>query len=255
MKLLCGHCRRAFTYDGSLAGKEFTCSHCRRLVRMPFLTELPADLQEEYRHEQEKLRKKAESAEEKRIRAQQRESEAKRVELLRQQELAQRAEEARVRQKAERAEQQRYARAVAAAKADPGKPKIWHCVMNGAEHGPMKESVLQKWIDDGAITKDDYVLVDGAVTWIRLSDIPERFQFPARVQAQAVPAAIDGHENTVRCPKCGCSQLSTQKKGMSGGTACCGALLVGPLGLLCGLKGANKVIVTCLKCGHQWTMG
>ena len=59
----------------------------------------------------------------------------------------------------------------------------------------------------------------------------------------------------VRCPRCQSNQISTQKKGMSGGSACCGALLVGPLGLLCGLQGANKVIVTCLKCGHQWSRG
>jgi len=65
--------------------------------------------------------------------------------------------------------------------------------------------------------------------------------------------AVDA--NSVRCPRCGCTQLSTEKRGMSGGSACCGALLLGPLGVLCGLHGANKVMITCLKCGHQWSRG
>jgi len=68
-------------------------------------------------------------------------------------------------------------------------------------------------------------------------------------------AAQPTDTNNICCPKCGCTQLSTAKKGMSGGSACCGALLFGPIGVLCGLQGANKVVVTCLKCGYQWTRG
>ncbi len=61
--------------------------------------------------------------------------------------------------------------------------------------------------------------------------------------------------DSITCPKCGSTQVTVQKKGFGGGCACCGALLVGPLGLLCGLHGANKVIITCLKCGNQWSRG
>lgn len=56
-----------------------------------------------------------------------------------------------------------------------------------------------------------------------------------------------------RCPKCGSAYYSANKKGMDAGIACCGALLIGPLGLLCGLS--DKVVVTCLNCGHQWKAG
>jgi len=74
--------------------------------------------------------------------------------------------------------------------------------------------------------------------------------------AAAVPTGSVGESlDSVTCPKCGSSQITAQKKGFGGGSACCGALLVGPLGLLCGLKGANKIVVTCLKCGHQWSRG
>jgi hypothetical protein len=65
----------------------------------------------------------------------------------------------------------------------------------------------------------------------------------------------DAGVDEVRCPKCGSAQLSVNRKGFGGGGACCGALLLGPLGALCGFAGANKVLVTCLKCGHQWSRG
>lgn len=72
-------------------------------------------------------------------------------------------------------------------------------------------------------------------------------------RSPAIAQVVDN--NSVRCPKCGCTQLSTQKRGMDAGGALVGALLLGPLGLLAGAPGANKVVITCLKCGHQWTAG
>jgi tellurium resistance protein TerD len=59
-------------------------------------------------------------------------------------------------------------------------------------------------------------------------------------------------ENQAKCPRCGSSSIHAGKKGFSGSKACCGALLVGPLGLLCGTAGKNKVIVTCMNCKHTW---
>lgn len=55
-----------------------------------------------------------------------------------------------------------------------------------------------------------------------------------------------------KCPKCGSTSIHAAKNGFSGGKACCGALLVGPLGLLCGTNKRNKVNVTCLNCKHKW---
>lgn len=56
----------------------------------------------------------------------------------------------------------------------------------------------------------------------------------------------------IKCPNCGSAQIMGNKKGFSGGKAVGGALLLGPLGLLTGLHGSKKVVITCLNCGHKW---
>lgn len=56
----------------------------------------------------------------------------------------------------------------------------------------------------------------------------------------------------VTCRKCRSPQVTASSKGFSAGKAIGGALLVGPLGLLGGMHGRGKVLVTCLACGHQW---
>ena len=62
--------------------------------------------------------------------------------------------------------------------------------------------------------------------------------------------------NVAHCPKCGSTSLSADKKGFSTTKAIVGTLLVDPLiGVVAGSTGKNKVIVTCLKCGHQWPAG
>lgn len=59
----------------------------------------------------------------------------------------------------------------------------------------------------------------------------------------------------VCCPKCGSTQISANKKGFGVGKAVVGAAVAGPIGLTVGNIGSNKVIVTCLKCGHRWQAG
>lgn len=44
----------------------------------------------------------------------------------------------------------------------------------------------------------------------------------------------------VSCPKCGCTQISANKRGWS---------------LLTGFIGSNQVINTCMNCGHEWKPG
>ncbi len=56
------------------------------------------------------------------------------------------------------------------------------------------------------------------------------------------------------CPKCGSTSLSGNKKGFGVGKAIVGAGLFGPMGLIAGNKGAKKVFVTCLNCGHRWKL-
>jgi tellurium resistance protein TerD len=54
------------------------------------------------------------------------------------------------------------------------------------------------------------------------------------------------------CPKCGSKDIHIDKRGFDAGGACCGAVLLGPLGLLCGQSGANKLEKTCLSCGKKF---
>ena len=56
------------------------------------------------------------------------------------------------------------------------------------------------------------------------------------------------------CPKCRSDQLSANKKGFGVGKAIAGAVVTGGVGLLAGFIGSRKIYVTCLACGHQWTL-
>jgi len=68
-------------------------------------------------------------------------------------------------------------------------------------------------------------------------------------------AALKEVDTIPKCPKCGSTSISADKKGFSAGKAAAGAILAGPIGLAAGGLGANKVQITCLNCGHQWTAG
>ena len=60
------------------------------------------------------------------------------------------------------------------------------------------------------------------------------------------------NEKKIKCPKCGSTQISSNKKGFSLGKAAGGAILTGGIGILAGLIGKNKIYITCLKCGNKW---
>lgn len=64
------------------------------------------------------------------------------------------------------------------------------------------------------------------------------------------------NDDVVRCPKCGSSQLSANKKGFSLGKAVAGGVLLVPIaGVATGMIGKNKIIITCLNCGKQFKPG
>ena len=67
----------------------------------------------------------------------------------------------------------------------------------------------------------------------------------------------------MRCPKCGSEQVqlitetTTEGKDFSGEKGCCGYLVFGPLGLLCGACGEGKQTRStsywvCHACGRKW---
>ena len=59
----------------------------------------------------------------------------------------------------------------------------------------------------------------------------------------------------IKCSNCGSTQIMGGKKGFSGGKALLGGVLLGGVGLLAGLHGSKKVVITCLNCGHKWQVG
>lgn len=67
----------------------------------------------------------------------------------------------------------------------------------------------------------------------------------------------------MRCPRCGSNNISSiintnrYSKGFSGGNACCGYLLFGWPGILCGLCNTGDKTTTnttniCNDCGHRF---
>lgn len=59
------------------------------------------------------------------------------------------------------------------------------------------------------------------------------------------------YEGPMMCPMCGSTELSSARKGFSGGKAVAGGLLLGPVGIVAGGLGSNKVKIHCLKCGYN----
>lgn len=63
------------------------------------------------------------------------------------------------------------------------------------------------------------------------------------------------YDKMAKCPRCGSTALSGNKKGYGVGKGLVGAALIGPVGLLAGGLGANKVMATCLNCGYKFKAG
>lgn len=86
-------------------------------------------------------------------------------------------------------------------------------------------------------------------------------QFTKRIESQKKLDELNKkstpiNNNVVRCPKCGSSQLSANKKGFSLGKAVAGGALLVPIaGVATGMIGKNKIIITCLNCGKQFKPG
>jgi len=61
----------------------------------------------------------------------------------------------------------------------------------------------------------------------------------------------------IRCPNCGSERIALKTRestGFEGTNACCGYILFGPLGLLCGLSGQRESLTVrkCQNCGHEF---
>lgn len=74
----------------------------------------------------------------------------------------------------------------------------------------------------------------------------------AEQQARQYELQKEQYDKILKCPRCGSTSLSSNKKGYGIGKGLVGAALVGPLGLIAGNIGSGDVKITCLNCGHKF---
>ena len=66
------------------------------------------------------------------------------------------------------------------------------------------------------------------------------------------PARVKKAGSTPECSRCRSTSITYNKKGFGAGKAVVGGVLTGGIGLLAGFIGSNKVLATCVSCGHSW---
>ena len=73
-------------------------------------------------------------------------------------------------------------------------------------------------------------------------------------ESKSTPVVVRNDDDFIRCPKCGAKNAyHVGQQGFGVGKLVAGLALVGPLtGLLAGKINSKKVIITCLKCSHEW---
>lgn len=87
------------------------------------------------------------------------------------------------------------------------------------------------------------------------------YQTCEREQPQTSPSSSPSSppplslNNLLKCPRCNSTQLHAGDKGFSLGKAAAGGLLIGGVGLLGGMIGSKKTMITCLNCGKRWQAG
>lgn len=72
-------------------------------------------------------------------------------------------------------------------------------------------------------------------------------------QTKAKPT-LDSLDKSIKCLRCGSTNLTSNKKGFSVGKAIAGNFVAPGIGLLAGGIGGGKIKMTCLKCGNQWNV-
>lgn len=72
-------------------------------------------------------------------------------------------------------------------------------------------------------------------------------------QTKAEPT-LESFGNSIKCSKCGSTNLTSNKKGFSVGKAIAGNFVAPGIGLLAGGIGSGKIKMTCLNCGYQWDL-
>jgi hypothetical protein len=106
--------------------------------------------------------------------------------------------------------------------------------------------------NEGGFEPFQAILCPCGQSYTQISVEPGKRNKTASIDVGPSPRPNDRTDDFVKCRRCGSTQITGQKKGFGVGKALGGGFLLGPLGLLGGFLGSRKVLVTCLKCGHQW---
>ena len=80
----------------------------------------------------------------------------------------------------------------------------------------------------------------------------QHHQHPQQHMQQPMQQRPPFNGNVLTCPNCGSTNIFVTKKGYDAGKACCGAMLLGPFGLLCGADGSNQIENNCLNCKKKF---
>ncbi len=111
----------------------------------------------------------------------------------------------------------------------------FYLYLNEQQEGLFTLQQLKQMWTVGRVTAKTLYWQEGLTEWLPLSTMGDAFEPPRR------PAITLGNpDEPVRCPKCESSQVTANKKGFDLKGAIIGDLLIGPLGLLRGFRGATK---------------
>lgn len=85
-----------------------------------------------------------------------------------------------------------------------------------------------------------------------------KFREYEEVEYEVLPKDAPKNDDIVHCPRCGSTNIhfvtKTVGDDFSASQGCCGFLLFGPIGLLCGLFTDKKTntVRKCMKCNHEF---
>lgn len=135
----------------------------------------------------------------------------------------------------------------------PPQKVIFHYIYNAINK--LKPPSVNKVIIYGKQTGNDFPAWQQEFELLNTQSLnkqPKALSQPVVHQTNVVVQPVIQHEISISCPKCGSTQITSNKKGFNIGQALVGGLVTGGVGLIAGLWGSNEIRLNCLRCGNRW---